>query len=254
MIVRSIQQGGARGRVAICTRRRRARSRFEGRGRCRSWMVAPVLPHAFASDSLVAWTGRGDDDADRFAGTARYRSPSTHPMRRDPSSCCRWAVSPRALACRLNGRDLGVLFASPFARRDRSAAPHRQQARGRGDQRLGERIRDLDRRGVQWKNFRDINFVGIDYKPFDASRWPVRESGLLGPVTLQPLTKMSLRSSADSRKLKRVRARDRLPGPCLARVVSTSSRRAGPTRSRPWRQAEGQETPRRRGRGCPAVM
>ena len=32
----------------------------------------PVLPRAFSSDSLVAWTGRGDADADRFAGTARY--------------------------------------------------------------------------------------------------------------------------------------------------------------------------------------
>ena len=50
------------------------------------------------------------------------------------------------------------------------------------------RIRELDRRGVQWRNFKDINFVGIDYKPFDASKWPVRVSGLLGPVTLEPLS------------------------------------------------------------------
>jgi hypothetical protein len=49
------------------------------------------------------------------------------------------------------------------------------------------RIRDLDRRGVKWKNFYDINFVGIDYKPFDASQWPVRPSGLLGPVLLYPV-------------------------------------------------------------------
>jgi hypothetical protein len=49
------------------------------------------------------------------------------------------------------------------------------------------RIRDLDRRGVEWKIFKDINFVDIQYKPFDASRWPVREAGLLGPVTLTPL-------------------------------------------------------------------
>lgn len=49
------------------------------------------------------------------------------------------------------------------------------------------RVRDLDRRGVSWKKFNDINFVGIDYKPFDASNWPVRPSGLQGPVTLQAL-------------------------------------------------------------------
>jgi hypothetical protein len=43
---------------------------------------------------------------------------------------------------------------------------------------------------VEWKIFRDINFVGIDYKPFDASRWPVRTSGLIGPVTLRTLYDM----------------------------------------------------------------
>ena len=49
------------------------------------------------------------------------------------------------------------------------------------------RVRDLDRRGVPWKLFRDANVVGVDYKPLDASRWPLRDSGLLGPVTLVPL-------------------------------------------------------------------
>ena len=50
------------------------------------------------------------------------------------------------------------------------------------------RIRDLDRRKVQWKNFYEINFVNIAYKPFDASTWDLQPSGLLGPVSLVPLT------------------------------------------------------------------
>ena len=49
------------------------------------------------------------------------------------------------------------------------------------------RIRDLDRRQVLWKVMREINFVNINYKPFDASGWPLQPSGLLGPVTLTPL-------------------------------------------------------------------
>ena len=44
------------------------------------------------------------------------------------------------------------------------------------------RIRDLDVRGVPWRIFHDINFVDIRYKGFDARQWPVRDSGLLGPV------------------------------------------------------------------------
>ena len=50
------------------------------------------------------------------------------------------------------------------------------------------RIRDLDRRGGQWKIFKDINIVNVDYKPFDASSWPLTDCGLLGPVTLTAIT------------------------------------------------------------------
>jgi hypothetical protein len=52
---------------------------------------------------------------------------------------------------------------------------------------LPSRIRNLDRRGVPWKTFRDINFVSITYQPFDASNWPLHDAGLLGPVTLRAM-------------------------------------------------------------------
>ena len=48
------------------------------------------------------------------------------------------------------------------------------------------RIADLDRRGVVWKKFYEINFVNINYRKFDASGWPAMDSGLLGPVRLIP--------------------------------------------------------------------
>ena len=46
------------------------------------------------------------------------------------------------------------------------------------------RLRDLDKRGVDWEKF---FFVDIFYKNFDASNWPIMDSGLLGPVTLTPV-------------------------------------------------------------------
>jgi hypothetical protein len=48
------------------------------------------------------------------------------------------------------------------------------------------RIADMDRRGVAWKKFYEINFVNIRYREFDASGWPAMDSGLLGPVRLIP--------------------------------------------------------------------
>ena len=49
------------------------------------------------------------------------------------------------------------------------------------------RIRDLDRRGIEWRKFHDINLVNLDYEPFDASGWTVRKAGLLGPVKIVDL-------------------------------------------------------------------
>jgi hypothetical protein len=146
----------------------------------------PVLPGSFTSDSLVGWTGRGDADADRFAGTARYTLTFDAPdaASRHILTLGRVAESARV---RVNGRDLGTLFASPFRVETGPLRRRGNVLEIEVTNVSANRIRDLDRRGVQWKTFRDINFVGIDYKPFDASSWPVRASGLLGPVTLQPV-------------------------------------------------------------------
>ena len=46
---------------------------------------------------------------------------------------------------------------------------------------------DKDDPIAEWKKFHDINFVNINYKPFDASEWPIMDSGLLGPVELKPI-------------------------------------------------------------------
>jgi hypothetical protein len=54
------------------------------------------------------------------------------------------------------------------------------------------RIADLDRRHVDWKSFHEINFVNRNYRPFDASSWPLRDSGLLGRMELVPVKLQTL--------------------------------------------------------------
>jgi len=146
----------------------------------------PVIPRSFTSDAPVPWTGRNDDDADRFAGTARYTLTFDAPdaASRHRLDFGRVAESARV---RLNGRDLGVLFTTPARVETGPLRRTGNVLEVEVTNVSANRIRDLDRRHVNWKIFRDINFVGIDYKPFDASNWPVRPSGLLGPVTLQAI-------------------------------------------------------------------
>ena len=88
---------------------------------------------------------------------------------------------------RLNGRELGTLFARPFRVETGALRPTGNVLEVEVTNVSANRVRDLDRRKVEWKIFKDINYVGLDYRPFDASGWPVRASGLSGPVTLTPL-------------------------------------------------------------------
>lgn len=45
---------------------------------------------------------------------------------------------------------------------------------------MANRIRYMDRHKISWKNYHEINFVNIKYKPFDASAWGVAPSGIAG--------------------------------------------------------------------------
>ncbi|MFA6561869.1 MAG: glycosyl hydrolase [Verrucomicrobiia bacterium] len=156
-----------------------------------TWQVkflrgGPAYPAAFETSKLASWTELGGEEAQRFAGTALYTLTFDAPAAGagwwlDLGNVCQSAH------VRLNGRDLGTAIKPPFR-----VAVDALKSRGNVlevevTNVSANRIRDLDRRGVKWRNFYDINFVNINYKPFDASNWPLADSGLLGPVTLQPV-------------------------------------------------------------------
>ena len=88
---------------------------------------------------------------------------------------------------RVNGKDYGTLITPPFRVVVDNLKPTGNTLEVEVTSVAANRIRDLDRRGVPWKTFRDINLVDINYKPFDAANWPLTDCGLLGPVTLTPV-------------------------------------------------------------------
>ena len=146
----------------------------------------PDLPEPFQMSRLSSWTTLADANTQRFAGTARYSLSFAKPgisehWWLDLGKVCQSA------RVRLNGRELGTLFTPPFRVLVDSLQPRDNLLEVEVTSVAANRIRDLDRRRVNWKNFHDINFVGIDYKPFDASNWPLTDSGLLGPITLTPV-------------------------------------------------------------------
>lgn len=144
----------------------------------------PNLPKPYRTDSLVSWTESGGHDAGSFAGTALYT------LRFDaPGAGPRWTLDLgrviQSARVRLNGKDLGTVFTAPFRVVVDALKTKDNVLEIEVTGTSANRIRDLDLRGVKWKIFYDTNVVNRKYKPFDASKWPVAEQGLLGPVTLQ---------------------------------------------------------------------
>jgi hypothetical protein len=146
----------------------------------------PALPRPFETDVLQSWTKSGDPEAERFAGTAVYRSdfdapPGTGPWILDLGKVCHSA------RVYLNGEELGRLILPPYRIQVQNLRAGRNQLEVEVTNLSANRIRDLDRHKVPWRLFHDINLVNINYKAFDASNWPVMDSGLQGPVMLQSL-------------------------------------------------------------------
>jgi hypothetical protein len=153
----------------------------------------PVPPAPFETAKLASWTELDDTNAQNFAGTARYSitfdAPNPHP---GPWQLDLGDVRQSARV-KLNGKDFGTLITPPFRVTVDNLKPAGNQLEVEVTGVSANRIRDLDRRGVPWKNFHDINFVNIDYQPFNAADWSLTDSGLLGPVTLTAVVPTQVR-------------------------------------------------------------
>ncbi len=149
----------------------------------------PEFPPALTTTELKSWTDLGGDEAKRFGGTARYRLEFDAPAAKSDAWLLDLGDVRESARVRLNGQDLGTAWSIPFQVRLDGALlkPTGNVLELDVTNLAANRIRDLDQRKVDWKIMREINFVNINYRPFDASNWPLTPSGLLGPVTLTPL-------------------------------------------------------------------
>jgi hypothetical protein len=158
----------------------------------------PELPAALATPDLASWTVLGGVEAQRFAGTACYTIDFEHRDDRADDWLLDLGRVCESARVRLNGRFAGTAWCAPFQLSVGALLrPGRNRLEVEVTNLAANRIADLDRRGVEWKAFHEINFVNRDYKPFDASTWPLRDSGLLGPVRLLPMKYQSLASELE---------------------------------------------------------
>jgi hypothetical protein len=149
----------------------------------------PELPKTLDLNQPTPWNNIAERETEAFSGTARYRMlfdapPDIH----GPVEINLGAVHQSARVL-LNGLNLGTVISPPYT----VLCPQLQATDNILEVEItstaANRIRDLDARRIEWRTFHDINFVNIDYKPFDASSWPISPAGLEGPVTIRSVQK-----------------------------------------------------------------
>ncbi len=149
----------------------------------------PELPPAFVQRGFGSWTVQGGE-WERFGGTARYEIEFELPagVKADDWLLDLGDVRETARVF-VNEQEADLVWSLPMHTKiGRFLKPGRNVLALEVTNLAANRIRDLEQRGVAWKNFYEINFVNIFYQPFNGAIWPLQPSGLLGPVKLVPLS------------------------------------------------------------------
>ncbi len=158
----------------------------------------PTLPYRVSTSKLIPWTDFDDPGVKAFSGTARYTITFPKPA----SAADAWRLDlgevHESARVKLNGACLDTLIAAPY----QVVIPaSRLKAQNtlvvEVSNLMANRIAYMDKKGIHWKKFYNVNFPPKFRKDrnkeglFDASNWDPRSSGLVGPVELVPLKKMS---------------------------------------------------------------
>lgn len=89
---------------------------------------------------------------------------------------------------RINGREVATLWAVPYRC---FIGPYLRPGKNTLEVEVtnlpANRIADMDRRGVKWRIFKDINMAALGYKKGTYAGWQPVPSGLLGPVRIVPV-------------------------------------------------------------------
>jgi hypothetical protein len=154
----------------------------------------PELPVAQRVEPLASWTTFGGEPAKQFSGTAAYTTTFPRPAGDARAWVLDLGLVRESARVRLNGRDLGTLIGPAFKLSiDRSAFSDTNELEIFVTNLMANRIAALDRAGVKWRIFYNVNFparLPANRGPdglFTAAAWEPMESGLLGPVTVTPL-------------------------------------------------------------------
>lgn len=148
----------------------------------------PELPKSRTLEKLQPWTNFTEDaSTQRFSGTGVYTTSFKLNKKAD-DFILKFDKLYESAKVIVNDQEAGFVWSLPF---EINIGKYLKKGKNtiqiEVSNLMANRIRYMDQNKIQWRNYHEINFVNIDYKPFDASNWKVRPSGLDGEIQLIPV-------------------------------------------------------------------
>ena len=148
----------------------------------------PAIEGSFAIDAPVSWTTIDHPAATLNMGTARYTVRVDLPSLPADDWVLDLGDVRESARVRINGHDAGTLWAVPFRTKvGRWLHEGTNLIEVEVTNLPANRIADMDRRGVEWRIFEDINVAKLNYKKGTYIDWEPMPSGLNGTVRLIPI-------------------------------------------------------------------
>lgn len=152
----------------------------------------PSVKESFYIDRPVSWTTINHPDTKRNSGTALYSLTFTLPALQADEWILDLGDVRESARVTINGQYIGTCWAVPFRIK---AGNYLNEGENRIEVEVtnlpANRIADYERRSVNWRIFKEINLVDLNYKKTGYGHWETMPSGLNGPVKLIPANKMN---------------------------------------------------------------
>lgn len=150
----------------------------------------PELPKSRNLKKLEPWTNFSDDPATQsFSGTGIYTTTLNVKKKNADDYLLKFDKLYESAKVIVNGQNAGIVWSIPF---EINIGKYLKKGKNTIQievcNLMANRIRYMDQNKITWRNYNEINFVNINYKPFDASNWKVQPSGLDGKIQIIPLT------------------------------------------------------------------
>ncbi|MCA6068235.1 glycoside hydrolase [Chryseobacterium sp. RG1] len=149
----------------------------------------PELPKSRTLSTLQPWTNFTEDASTQsFSGTGVYTTSFKLKNNKADDFVLKFDKLYESAKVMINGQDAGMVWSLPF---EINIGKYLKKGKNtiqiEVSNLMANRIRYMDQHKIEWRNYHEINFVNIDYKPFDASDWKVQPSGLDGEIQLIPV-------------------------------------------------------------------